>query len=226
MDKKFRLPRVWSNRELMKFCKIFHGKAVNVSGWIDVDKEGGKYRNYFTNVSEYWITNYKSEARGFQGNQENEIYLDLEQELDKSMYDKFNIVFNHTVLEHIFDFNKAFYNLCKMSSDIVILVVPFLQEQHAQYGDYWRFTPQAVEKLFKKNDMKLIYINYNDNSNSSIYIFAIGSKRSTEWGEIINMNGNQINNISSFMLGTKIIKNSFLNVAKLKISKILNKKDM
>lgn len=32
-DKKFRVPRVWSNRELEKFGHLFSGKGVNVSGW-------------------------------------------------------------------------------------------------------------------------------------------------------------------------------------------------
>lgn len=47
MDKKFRVPRVWSNRELEKFGHLFSGKGVNVSGWKDIDKEGKKYRDYF-----------------------------------------------------------------------------------------------------------------------------------------------------------------------------------
>lgn len=207
-DKKFRVPRIWSNRELEKFAHLFSGKGVNVSGWKDVDKEGKKYRDYFSNISEYWITNYKSEARGFQGDQENEIFLDLEEDLDESMYSKFDVVFNHTVLEHIFDVNKAFENICKLSNDIVIVVVPFLQEQHAEYGDYWRFTPLAVEKLFQKNNMDLIYINYNDASDYSIYIFAIGSKNKDKWENINYDSENQINNIKNFMLGTKAIQNS------------------
>lgn len=64
-DRKFRIPRIWSNRELKKFAKLFRGTVVNVSGWKDNDKEGANYREYFINASEYWITNYKSEARGF-----------------------------------------------------------------------------------------------------------------------------------------------------------------
>ena len=207
-DKKFRVPRIWSNRELEKFAHLFSGKGVNVSGWKDVDKEGKKYRDYFSNISEYWITNYKSEARGFQGDQENEIFLDLEEDLDESMYSKFDVVFNHTVLEHIFDVNKAFENICKLSNDIVIVVVPFLQEQHAEYGDYWRFTPLAVEKLFQKNNMDLIYINYNDASDDSIYIFAIGTKNKDKWENINYDSENQINNIKNFMLETKAIQNS------------------
>lgn len=213
MDKKFRVPRVWSNRELEKFGHLFSGKGVNVSGWKDIDKEGKKYRDYFSNISEYWITNYKSEARGFQGDQENEIFLDLEEDLDESMHGKFDVVFNHTVLEHIFDVNKAFENLCKLSNDIVIVVVPFLQEQHAEYGDYWRFTPLAVEKLFQKNSMDMIYINYNDASDDSIYIFAIGTKDKNKWNKIQTESTNQIKVINKFMLGTKVIKNSIFNSA-------------
>ena len=213
MDKKFRVPRVWSNRELEKFGHLFSGKGVNVSGWKDIDKEGKKYRDYFSNISEYWITNYKSEARGFQGNQENEIFLDLEEDLDESMHGKFDVVFNHTVLEHIFDVNKAFENICKLSNDIVIVVVPFLQEQHAEYGDYWRFTPLAVEKLFQKNSMDMIYINYNDASDDSIYIFAIGTKDKNKWNKIQTESTNQIKVINKFMLGTKVIKNSIFNSA-------------
>jgi hypothetical protein len=217
MDKKFRVPRVWSNKELEKFGHLFSGKGVNVSGWKDIDKEGKKYRDYFSNISEYWITNYKSEARGFQGDQENEIFLDLEEDLDESMHGKFNVVFNHTVLEHIFDVNKAFENLCKLSNDIVIVVVPFLQEQHAEYGDYWRFTPLAVEKLFQKNNMDMIYINYNDAIDDSIYIFAIGTKHKDKWNKFQTESTNQIKVINKFMLGTKVIKNSFFDTIKAKI---------
>lgn len=219
MDRKFRVPRVWSNKELEKFAKLFVGGGCNVSGWIDTDKEGKKYKEYFTNIREYFITNYKSEARGFQGNQQNEIFLDLEQDLNQEMLNRFDVVFNHTVLEHIFDVNKAFENLCKMSKDIVIVVVPFLQEQHAEYGDYWRFTPLAVQKLFVKNSMDLIYINYNDAKKDSIYIFAIGSKNKDKWKNIENHKDNKLDKISTFMLGTKIIRNGFFDKLKNKFFK-------
>ena len=73
-----------------------------------------------------------------------------------------------------------------MSKDIVIVVVPFLQEQHAEYGDYWRFTPLTLKKLFEQNSKELIYINYNDVPKQSIYILAIGSSRKNKWESIIN----------------------------------------
>lgn len=217
VDKKFRAPRIWSNLELEKFSTSFHGSVINVSGWKDYDKVKRRYSDYFLNSSEYWISNYKSEARGFQGNLQNEIFLDLEGDIDESLHNKFNVVFNHTVLEHIFNIDKAFENLCKLSNDIVIIIVPFLQEQHADYGDYWRFTPLAVKKLFSKNHMKLIYLNYNDVGDESIYILAIGSKHPTNWSNIEMNKDNKISKIYSHMIGEKHIKNSFITEIFIKI---------
>lgn len=210
IDRKFRIPRIWSNNELNKFANQFIGKIVNVSGWKDDDKRGLKYKDYYPNLSEYWITNYKSEAKGFQGNLENEIFINLEEELSDEYLEKFDVVFNHTVLEHVFEVDKAFSNLCKMSKDIIIVIVPFLQEQHADYGDYWRFTPIAIEKLFKKNNVDLIYINYNDDSHNSIYIFAIGSKKKNKWQNIIDDECNKINVINKHMIGMKNINNGIV----------------
>ena len=65
--RKFRLPRVWSNRELRRVGSMVRGDVVNVSAWQDSDKEGGHYKDYFPNASSYTITNWRTEARGYQG---------------------------------------------------------------------------------------------------------------------------------------------------------------
>ena len=127
VDRKFRLPRLWSNAEIRKFAPLFQGDVVNVSAWKDVDKEGRKYRDYFTKARSYSITNYNADARGLQG-VDGEIFLDLTAPLPAELKGKFDVVFNHTCLEHIFEVEKAFENLCLMSSDVVITVVPFLQQ--------------------------------------------------------------------------------------------------
>jgi hypothetical protein len=208
IDKKFRKPRVWSNKILLEISHMFTGDVANISGWQDKDKQGRYYKDYFSNAENYVISNYESNARGFQGNIENEFFLNLEDDLPKKLIKKFDVVFNHTVLEHIFDIQKAFQNLCLLSKDIVIVVVPFLQEQHGDYGDYWRFTPLAIKKLFEKNDMKTIYINYNDSSNESIYVLAIGSSNPEKWNSIYKFESNQINQTGD--IGTKILKNSLI----------------
>ena len=93
---------------------------------------------------------------------------------------------------------------------MVILVVPFLQEQHTNddFKDYWRFTPQVIEKLFKKNNFHLAYINANDQDNSSIYIFAVACKdKSKNFDWIKKMKDNKIEFLNNFLIGKKIIKN-------------------
>lgn len=210
-DRKFRVPRIWSNGELRKFAHLFRGRVVNVSGWKDIDKEGAHYRDYFSNSSEYWITNYISNARGYQGDLHNEIFLDLTKELPEDLFEKFDVVFSHTVLEHIYDFRLSFQNLSNMTSDIVIIVVPFLQEQHADYGDYWRFTPQALDKMFHSEGLSTIYVNFNDHADASIYIFAIGSKNPALWrAEIGAHPDNRIGAIYALdgFAGRRVIRNS------------------
>lgn len=182
IDRIHRIPRVWSNRELEKFAHLFQGKIVNVSGWKDIDKEGRHYRDYFTGASSYTITNFRSEARGFQG-YEGELFLDLENDLPEDLAERFDVVFNHTTLEHIYEARKAFGNVCSLSKDIVIIVLPFLQQYHADYGDFWRFSPLAIKRLFEENGFSLIYQSFNNNNMSSVYTFSIASRYPEKWSD-------------------------------------------
>ena len=63
-ERAFRKPRVWSNNVLRSFANIFEGEVINVSGWNDEDKEGGFYKDYFSNCSSYKISNYGDSLRG------------------------------------------------------------------------------------------------------------------------------------------------------------------
>lgn len=187
IDRKSRIPRIWSNQELRKFAPHLAGDIVNVSGWKDEDKEGQKYASYFSQKNSYTITNYVSDARGFQG-QENEVFLDLTQDLESDMIGKYDVVFNHTVLEHVFEMEKAFENLCHLSKDIVMIVVPFLQPMHADYGDFWRFTPSCLQKLFEKNNMSVIYSSFNDPVNAGVYVFCVATKNKEKWNGLLPSN--------------------------------------
>lgn len=184
-DRGFRLARIWSNNELRKFAPLFKGNVVNVSAWEDKDKEGKYYRSYFSNANAYYCTNYPGE-RGYQG-KEDEIDLDLTCALPSDLRYKFDVVFNHTTLEHIFEVRKAFQNLCSLSKDIVIIVVPFMQVQHEteSYGDYWRFTPTCLRALFKENGFEVVYEAESLCRNSSVYLFFVGSRDPGRWGKMI-----------------------------------------
>ena len=185
MDRKFKITRVWSNQELRKVAPLFRGDIVNVSAWDDRDKEGNYYKNYFTQNSGYYYTNY-SGGRGWQG-QENEYFLDLEQDLNPELKQRFDVVFNHTTLEHVFEVRKAFQNLCLASRDIVIVVVPFCQKQHGKnlYQDFWRFTPTCVRYLFTENNLEVVYEAQSPYENAAIYLFFIGSRYPEKWKDIM-----------------------------------------
>lgn len=185
IDRACRLPRVWSNRELRKIAHLFQGHVVNVSAWKDEDKEGGHYRNYFSNARTYQITNCQGD-RGL-GSEADEIYLDLLEDLPANLMGGFDAVFNHTTLEHIFDVRKAFARLCALSRDVVVVVVPFAQVQHEgrTYRDYWRFTPSCLEEMFQENEMTLVYLAESPEVDAGVYLFAVGVRHPQRWCGIL-----------------------------------------
>jgi hypothetical protein len=198
INRQFRLPRVWSNRELKKIATLFTGEVVNISGWKDEDKEGGYYKKYFTNASNYSITNF-SGKRGVVGSK-GEIFLDLASKLPDNLSRSFDVCFNHTTLEHIYNVETAFSNICEMSRDIVIIVVPFSQEQHEtdSFGDFWRFTPTCLRYLFKDNGFNVVYEAESPYGKSGIYLLFAASRRANFWKdklpnyERIDISGRQL----------------------------------
>lgn len=203
--------RLWSNSELKKISFLFSGDIVNVSAGNDGDKEHDFYQNYFKNKTSYTITNYK---KIHTNNNYKEIILDLENEIPIELQKRFNVVFNHTVLEHIYDTDKAIKNLCDLSEDIIITVVPFLQTYHHEeefYFDWWRFSPLALINKFKKYNFKTIYINWNKDPIGNIYIFHIATYKPNKWSEIIKLNTKNINQFAPGFQRQKLLSNLNFN---------------
>lgn len=180
MDRIHRVPRVWSNRQLAEVSHLVTGDVVNVSAWKDDDKQGRKYRDYFSSARSYSITNFDQDKRGFQG-LEGELFLDLEKDLPEALVGKFDCVFNHTTLEHVFDFELALDNLTAMTKDLIILVVPFLQPMHSHYGDYWRFSPMAIARMLERRGFEIGRLNFNNHPNSSVYVFCVATRIRSRW---------------------------------------------
>jgi len=173
-ERRYRRARLWSNRALHKYAKLFKGEIANISGWKDSDKAGAYYKDYFINAEKYFITNHGNHAKNSTNNEQ--IFLDLEKPLPPELIKRFDVVFNHTVLEHVFNINVAFQDLCDLAREAVILIVPFVQIQHAtgSYSDYWRFTPLCIERLFKLNKYTLVICEHNNNFNAATYLLCIG----------------------------------------------------
>jgi hypothetical protein len=182
-DRHSLVPRLWSNEELRRIAPLFTGDILNVSAWKDGDREGGHYKDYFSSASSYTISNWRS-SHGYQGN-DSEIIINLEESIPEVYNRKFDAVFNHTTLEHIFDVFRAFNNLCELSRDVVIVVVPFMQFLHWKEGylDYWRFTPYALRALFERSGLRCVYESVFDRPNHSVYVLSVGSRHPEKWME-------------------------------------------
>lgn len=182
---QFRSARVWSNDELQRLAPLLRGDVVNVSGSQDADKEGRRYRDYFTGADSYSITNYTG-YRGATG-AEGEIPLDLTQPLPDELVGRFDVVFNHTTLEHIYDTRGAFELLCRMSRDLVIVVVPFAQATHwsDSFGDYWRFTPMGLRAMFADNGLEVVHEAAGPSRGEPVYLLFVGAQSAERWRNVI-----------------------------------------
>jgi len=180
-ERQFFAARKWSNTEIRKLGPFFEGDAINVSGWNDRDKEGGRYREYFTNVTSYAVSNFAGE-RGIQ-DEVGEIFIDLEAPLPPNLRLSYDLVFNHTTLEHVFDVRRAFSNLCEMSRNAVLIVVPWAQVvlSNSSFGDYWRFSPEAVRRLFEAEGFTPLYISGSPMQQAAIYVVGLGVRDSGSW---------------------------------------------
>lgn len=166
----------------------FKGDIINVSGWADEDKTGNTYREYFVNATTYHISNREGgPQKGKKLYLPDSLPIDLEYPISKEHVQAYDCVFIHTVLEHIFNIFQAVENLCKMSRDVIICVVPFIQIIHSSsdYQDFWRFTPACLEKLFAQHGFKPIYTSGGPNlKGTSLYYLWVVSKNPDKWSKV------------------------------------------
>lgn len=170
-------PRDWSNAELRRVGWLYDGAVINVSGWRDEDKAGGHYRDYFTAASSYAVSNYSGDRGATDG--ADGVFIDLEGDLPPELAGRYQVAFNHTTLEHVYDIRRAVANLCALSSDTVILVTPFLQGVHfieGSFGDYWRPTPMCLTRLLAEHGFTTVYQSCNDNPWYIVYVFTVAAR--------------------------------------------------
>ena len=181
--------RQWSNK-ILKEIGVSLPKfenAINVSGFLDSDKAGGSYRNYF-DVKNYEVSKYTGDT--LYSNPNSEIVIDLDSDinqLNKSNLGKYDLVFSHTVLEHVKNPFNAFKNFKALMApkSILINVVPFIYKFHFSennYGDYWRYTPHGLEELHKSVGLRVNEIRIGPRNSFEKYIISLGSYDTNESG--------------------------------------------
>jgi hypothetical protein len=162
-------PRRWSNREVQRVAAEVTGDVVHVSAWLDEDKEGRRYRDYFQRARSYTTTNVGGQ-RGEGG--EDDVHLDLSQPLPGHLEGAFDLVFNHTTLEHIPAVQVALDNLFAMTRSDLLLVVPFMQVEHWEcpsFGDYWRLTQHGLVQACLDHGFEVASLTSNHNPVWPIY---------------------------------------------------------
>jgi hypothetical protein len=162
-------PRVWSNRQIEAVAAAVSGDVVHVSAWRDDDKEGRRYRDYFGQARSYATTN----VGGLRGEgAADSILLDLAEPLDPSLRGRFDLVFNHTTLEHVYALDTAIANLCALSRSDLLLVVPFMQVEHWErpsYGDFWRIGAHGLRQACIAHGFEVLSLTSNHNPAWPIY---------------------------------------------------------
>lgn len=213
--RKFRLARIWSNRELARIAGLFEGYVINVSAWEDKDKEGMKYKDYFYNAKSYSISNYGGE---YGSSVDSDFHIDLEADIPEDLKGKFDVVFNHTTIEHVFDVLKAVSNLCELSRDIVIIIVPFIQQVHtsSSFSDYWRFTHHSLIRLFDINGFSVVYLTSTPYMNCSIYHLCVASRFPEKWRPKFEKLQQMVNT------GDNIVKESIMTRLSSRLSLVLH----
>jgi hypothetical protein len=173
-------PRRFSNLVLRKYLAHMSGHIMNISGWRDSDKEGGRYRDYYAASDRYVVSRIVGE-----GGMDSEIptdceaiYLDLNHPLEPELVGQFDVVFCHTVLEHVFDAATALRNLALLSRDVVVVVVPFSQSVHYtdSYLDYHRFAPYALKEFFEGEGFSVLLSDHNAQSFFPVYVIFVASR--------------------------------------------------
>jgi hypothetical protein len=174
-------PRLWSNDELRRWMPALPPglRVINVAGWEDRDKEGGYYRDYFPSPAIYEVSNYDGDSKRGVG-PGTSVSIDLDEPLPERYAGAYDLAFHHTVLEHLADPVRAFAQIARLTTDLVVTVVPFKQKMHFEpgaFGDYYRFSPMAMRRLHEQNGLTVLYESFTPPPALDVYLFYIGSKQ-------------------------------------------------
>lgn len=182
-----RAARVHSNKTIGAIGALVEGHVLNVSAWQDKDKQGGVYKDYFPAATEYFRSNYP----GWRGEQaDDDLSIDLTSPLPPDLENSFDCVFNHTTLEHVFEVRAAFSTLARLSRDALLVVVPVVQPLHGpEDGDFWRFSPYCMRRMFAAEGIPLLLEHYGPRSGQVKYLTCFGARHSDPWAAKLEQAG-------------------------------------
>lgn len=131
--------RVAGNAVLRGWCPLVKGRVLSVGSGADRDKEGKRYRDYFSAASSYETSDVGTGC---------DLVLDV-QAMPTVADGAYDGVFCHSVLEHVTDPCGAVRECARILSTggVFILAVPFNYQIHRAPQDYWRFTEHGLRMM-------------------------------------------------------------------------------
>lgn len=136
--------RTEGNVLLRQWCAPLTGFVLSVGSGDDRDREGGRYRDYFTSAAGYFTSDVRPGC---------DFELDVR---DLSgVVETYEAVFAHSVFEHVDDVFAAARECARIvrPGGVLILGVPFRYRIHRAPLDFWRFTEFGVRYLLTRNGL-------------------------------------------------------------------------
>jgi len=145
------MPRRWSLSRILKYYAM---SSLTLKGNI-IDLGSGSEEPSYEKYLNYKYPHKKIYADLFKSGP-NIVKIDLEKKFDYLISNQFDFILCHSVLEHIYEYKNALrecYRILKPGG-AMIGSVPFLFPFHPCPNDYYRFTHQALTKIFTETGFK------------------------------------------------------------------------
>ncbi len=160
------IKKIYSGQSLARVLMNLSFKDIKLSGFV-IDVGGGRRPDYFQYFDTKDVTNIKPIDGSIMS-------IDFERDSLPEGNDSVDVVVLCNVLEHIFNYSFLLSEISRILKPNGTLVgfVPFMINYHPDPQDYFRYTREALLKIFSEaglRDIKIdvvggsaFYVNYNN----------------------------------------------------------------
>lgn len=169
---KILIRETWRGKTLARIFMNQTLKKIQVSGTIldlGSSTEGASYNRFLQFQEPFTVTH-----TDFFKNEENLIQLNLEEPFQNIQDETYNTITCFNTLEHIYNYKNTVqesYRILK-NGGIFVGGTPFLVNYHADPHDYFRYTHEAIEKIFLAEKFqleKMVSLGYGPFTVSAMY---------------------------------------------------------
>lgn len=166
----------WRGKTLARIFMNHALRKVEVTGNIldlGSSTEGASYNRFLQFKEPFTLTH-----TDFFKNEENLIQLNLEEPFENIVDETYNTVTCFNTLEHIYNYKNTIRESFRIlkSGGFFVGGTPFLVNYHADPHDYFRYTHEALERLFKEEQFhleKMVSLGYGPFTVGAMYSATI-----------------------------------------------------